>query len=140
MLPLLRFAADGQEHSLREMIENLAREFGLTDEERKELLPSGRQATVDNRVGWGRTYMNKANLLESTRRGYFHITERGQQILSQKPEKINISLPLLLNGLWWTCWPRWAMGVRVGKLVRLLAGPAIRNRRHIQIHPTTERN
>jgi restriction system protein len=67
MLPLLKFAGDGEEHSLREAIEDLADEFSLTDEERKELLPSGRQATFDNRVGWARTYMKKAGLLESTK-------------------------------------------------------------------------
>jgi restriction system protein len=48
MLPLLQFARDEREHSVREAIEVLADEFGLTDEERKELLPSGRQPTFDN--------------------------------------------------------------------------------------------
>src|SRR5829696_9029331 len=90
MLPLLRYAADGQEHSVREAIEALADEFHLTDEERKELLPSGGQATFDNRVGWARTYMKKAGLLESPKRGYFKITDRGMQALSAKPETINV--------------------------------------------------
>jgi restriction system protein len=89
MLPLLKFAGDGEEHSLREAIEALADEFSLTDEERKELLPSGRQATFDNRVGWARTYMKKAGLLESTKRGYFQITERGLDVLKQNPPEIN---------------------------------------------------
>lgn len=89
MLPLLKFASDGQEHSLRETIEALADEFNLTDEERSELLPSGQQAIFDNRVGWARTYLKKAGILETTRRGYYRITERGQQILRQKPSRIN---------------------------------------------------
>lgn len=89
MLPLLKFASDGQEHSLRETIEALADEFDLTDEERGELLPSGQQAIFDNRVGWARTYLKKAGMLETTRRGYYRITERGQQILHQKPSRIN---------------------------------------------------
>ncbi len=55
MLPLLRFAGDGAEHSLREAIEALAGEFKLSDEERRELLPSGQQEIFDNRVGWART-------------------------------------------------------------------------------------
>jgi restriction endonuclease Mrr len=54
MLPLLSFAADGKEHRLRDAIEELADHFDLTEDERKELLPSGRQATFDNRVGWAR--------------------------------------------------------------------------------------
>ena len=89
MLPLLRYAADEQEHSVREAIDALADQFRLTDEERKELLPSGGQATFDNRVGWARTYMKKAGLLESPRRSYFKITDRGLQALKTNPESIN---------------------------------------------------
>jgi len=90
MLPLLRFAADKQEHSTREAIEELANHFGLTNDERKELLPSGSQATFDNRVGWARTYMRKAGLLEAPRRGYFKITNRGLEALATNPEAINV--------------------------------------------------
>ena len=89
MLPLLKLAKDGEEHSLREAIESLAVQFQLTDKERAELLPSGRQATFDNRVGWARTYLKKAALLKSTKRGYFQITTRGQEILKQNPAEIN---------------------------------------------------
>ena len=89
MLPLLKFAGDGKEHSLRETIEFLAQQFRLSEEEQKELLPSGRQATFDNRVGWARTYMKKAGLLDYTRRGYFCIAERGREVLSQNPTEIN---------------------------------------------------
>jgi restriction system protein len=90
MLPLLRLTADNQEHSLREAIEKLAEKFALTPDERKELLPSGRQPTFDNRVGWARTYLKKAGLLASTRRGYFQITSRGIEILSTNPPEINV--------------------------------------------------
>lgn len=90
MLPLLKLLFDGQEHSLRDSIEQLASEFQLTEEERKELLPSGRQSTFDNRVGWARTYLKKARLIESTRRGYFCITERGKKVVRDKPVKIDV--------------------------------------------------
>jgi len=90
MLPLLRFAADGNEHSLREAIEGLAGQFGLTDAERKELLPSGQQPTFDNRVAWARTYLGKAGLMEPTRRGYFRITQRGRDVLVKNPAEINV--------------------------------------------------
>lgn len=89
MLPLLRFAGDGAEHSLREAIEALASEFKLSDEERRELLPSGQQEIFDNRVGWARTYMKKAGLLRTTRRGFFEITERGNEALKKKPGRID---------------------------------------------------
>lgn len=90
MLPLLTFAGDGKEHSLREAIEYLAQQFALTPEERAELLPSGRQEVFVNRVGWASTYLRKAGLLESTRRGHFKITERGGAMLRNKPSMINI--------------------------------------------------
>jgi restriction system protein len=90
MLPLMQFAYDDQEHSLRETIEHLANHFQLTKEERKELLPSGRQATFDNRVGWARTHLSKAGLLFSTRRGYFRITDEGKAVLAKKPPQINV--------------------------------------------------
>ena len=89
MLPLLKFLADKKEHSLRETIEYLADEFKLTEEERKKLLPSGQQFTFDNRVGWARTYMKNSRLIESTRRGYFKISDRGLQVLKEKPNVID---------------------------------------------------
>jgi restriction system protein len=91
MLPLMQFANDDQEHSLRETIEHLASHFQLTKEERKVLLPSGRQATFDNRIGWARTHLSKAGLLDSTRRGYFCITDKGKKVLSRNPPQINVS-------------------------------------------------
>lgn len=90
MLPLLKFAADQEEHSLREAIEILADQYKLSEEERKEMLPSGQQTIFDNRVGWSRTYLKKAELVESTRRGYFKITNRGLNVLSQHPQEINV--------------------------------------------------
>ncbi len=89
MLPLLRFAGDNQEHRFRDAVQTLADEFDLTEEERKELLPSGQQAIFNNRVGWARLYLVKAGLLEATRRGYFKITEQGHKALTQKPERID---------------------------------------------------
>jgi restriction system protein len=90
MLPLLQFASDGQEHSLREAIERLADHFNLTESERTELLPSGQQATFTSRVGWAVTYMKKACLLGATRKSHFKITERGFAALHQKPTSINV--------------------------------------------------
>lgn len=90
MLPLLRFAADGNEHSLREGIEGVAEKFRLTEAERKELLPSGQQPTFDNRVAWARTYLSKGALLDSPRRGYFCITQRGREVLAKNPTVINV--------------------------------------------------
>lgn len=98
MLPLLKFASDKNEHSSRESIEYLGQEFNLTEEDRKELLPSGTQAVFDNRVGWSRTYLKKAGLLESKKRGYFNITDDGLKVLEQNPTKINIDFLMQFPG------------------------------------------
>jgi len=90
LFPLLKALGDGEEHSLHEVIETLAEGFALNDEERRELLPSGRQAKLDNRVAWARTYLKKAGLLESTGRGKFRINDRGLAILKENPSEINV--------------------------------------------------
>lgn len=88
MLPLLQFASDNDEHSVRDAIECLSSQFELSEEDRKELLPSGLQFTFDSRVNWARTYLQKAKLLSSTRRSHFQITERGLEILKEPPPRL----------------------------------------------------
>ena len=92
MLPLLKFCADGQEHTNREAIEALAQEFSLTEEEQKQLLPSGQQCVFENRVAWARAHMKMAGLVENTRRGIFRITNKGTQLLKKSPPEINLRL------------------------------------------------
>lgn len=89
MLPLLRLYADGLVHSLNESIDALAVEFKLTDEDLRTLLPSGRQTTFRNRVGWARTYMSKAGLLATAKRGHFRITQIGLKVLADNPTRID---------------------------------------------------
>lgn len=90
MLPLLKYAGDKKEHSVRNAIETLADEFNLTEEERKGLLQSGQQTIFDNRVGWAKTHLKKASLLELTKRGYFRITDTGLKVLDDNPQEINV--------------------------------------------------
>lgn len=90
MLPLLIFCADGQEHSNREAIDSLAKGFGLTEDEQKQLLPSGQQCVFDNRVAWARAHMKMAGILENTRRGIFRITCLGSELLKQTPAEVNL--------------------------------------------------
>lgn len=92
MLPLLQLAGDGAEHRSREAVEKLAVHFKLSDAERAELLPSGTAPLFDNRVGWARTYLKQAGLLESPKRGWFKITDRGRAILSRNPERIDANM------------------------------------------------
>ena len=93
MLPLLQFAGEKKEEtSTGEAVEVLAKELNLTDEDLKAMLPSGTQFIFVNRAGWASTYMKKAGLLEATRRGYYRITPRGNELLNKKPKFINVKL------------------------------------------------
>jgi restriction system protein len=90
MLPLLIFMGDSAEHGLAEVIESLGDRLGLSLEEKKELLPSESEPRFDNRVRWAAFYLRKAGLLERTGRGRIRITQRGQQVLQTKPQKIDV--------------------------------------------------
>lgn len=90
MLPLLRVAADGKEHSLAEARDLLATEFKLTTAEQDELLPSGRQSRFGNRVAWAKSYLQQAELLRSPRRGHFQVSDRGRDLLKTPPARIDI--------------------------------------------------
>lgn len=91
MLPLLEFAASrGSEISTGEAVDVLAQKLGLSEDDLREMLPSGIQATFVNRVGWAATYMKKAHLLEATRRGYYRITDRGSELIKSKPKNVNV--------------------------------------------------
>lgn len=91
MLPFLRIAGDNQEHRFRDAVELLAEEFSLTDDERNIMLPSGTQPLFDNRVGWARTYLKQAALIESRKRGFFNISARGRELLAKSPHRIDNS-------------------------------------------------
>ena len=90
MLPLLNLARDGKERSLAESRDALAELFGLTDEERLELLPSGTQPVFNNRVAWASIYLQRAGLLKRPQRGIYQITERGLSVVKEKPKEIDV--------------------------------------------------
>ena len=91
MLPLLKFYGDGVEHANRDSIEALAREYKLSAEEQRIMLPSGVQGLFDNRVNWARTFLKKAVVIEATKRGVHKITKRGLEILKKKPDRIDMA-------------------------------------------------
>lgn len=91
MKPLLTFLNDDQkEHRMQDVVEAMVKHFKLTESEKTEMLPSGQQQIIDNRVGWARTYLKKAGLLEDPRRGYVKISDRGIETLSKNPTEINV--------------------------------------------------
>jgi len=90
MLPVLKAASKGEVH-IGQIVDQLANEMNLSEEEREKLLPSGKQEVFSNRVQWAKSYLSKAQLIEITRRGYFKITERGIEVLKTSPDRIDIA-------------------------------------------------
>jgi restriction system protein len=91
MRPVLEFAAE-DEASVQACIAALADKLALTEDERGELLPSGRQTVFANRVHWAKTYLSQAGVLEITRRGYFRATPRGLEFLAGHPDRVDNEL------------------------------------------------
>lgn len=90
MLPILRLVASaGKETNVPEMLPALAREFSLSQDELEQRLASGRQTILANRCHWAQTYLRRAALLESVRRGQFKITDRGRNLLAEKLTRID---------------------------------------------------
>ncbi len=90
--PLLDFAADGEEHSISDAREEMARTMNITAENRAERLPSGTQTKFDNRVAWAKSYFVQAGILEATRRAHFRITDRGRELHREGLERINVRI------------------------------------------------
>lgn len=89
MLPLLKELAHGKPVALKIMKERLADHFGLTDEERQQRVQSGSSLILGHRVGWARTYLRKAGLIDLPTRGFMQITDRGLNTLNERPEQID---------------------------------------------------
>src|SRR6056297_2753311 len=88
MKPVLELAASG-EIKISDAVDRLETVFGLTEDEKTEMLPSGKQTRFANRVHWARSYLKQAGLLRNTRRGYFELTEEGRRVLKENPDRID---------------------------------------------------
>ncbi|MFB9992440.1 restriction endonuclease [Deinococcus oregonensis] len=86
MRPLLSLLQSGKATPMKEIYSSLAKEFNLTEQEMAEMLPSGRQATYMNRIGWAKTYLVKSGAVESPQRSWVQITSRGQTLLKKHPK------------------------------------------------------
>ena len=90
MLPLLRLMADGAEHSIADLRKQVQTELDLSDADLAEKLPSGTQSKFANRLAWASLYFAKAGVLKRLKRGVFHITDRGREILRENPNRITV--------------------------------------------------
>lgn len=88
MRPVLESCAHG-EVRIGDVVDRLAERFELTDEERNQLLPSGKQTRFSNRVHWAKSYLKQAGLVKATKRAHFAITDRGREALADAGAQIN---------------------------------------------------
>jgi restriction system protein len=89
--PFLKLSSDSQEHSLKEMRKYMTEHFALSEEDKAEKVPSGSQTKFDNRIYWTKSYLVKAKVLESAKRGHFTITKRGLSFLKKFKDSITIN-------------------------------------------------
>ena len=91
MRPVLVAHQDGNERSTDDLRDAIAEEFDITEAERREMIPSGRARLFDNRIGWTLTHLSQAGALERTRRGHTRIASRGNDLLAEHPERVDMS-------------------------------------------------
>lgn len=89
MKPLLDAVKDGEVYKIKDVTAVLAQQLNLSSDDLAEMLPSGRQTVFKNRVGWAKTYLKKAGLLDSPARATIVITDAGKQVVAENPEKID---------------------------------------------------
>lgn len=89
MKPLLIAVSDGETYKMKNVTALLAEQLNLSSDDLAEMLPSGRQTVFKNRVGWAKTYLKKAGLLDSPARATIVITNAGKQVVADNPEKID---------------------------------------------------
>ncbi|WP_443658820.1 winged helix-turn-helix domain-containing protein [Dialister hominis] len=89
MKPLLVAVSDGETYKMKDVTALLAEQLNLSSDDLAEMLPSGRQTVFKNRVGWAKTYLKKAGLLDSPARATIVITNAGKQVVADNPEKID---------------------------------------------------
>ena len=92
MHPLLTHLSDGQDHRTQETLDDLALRFGLTEDDRRIMLPSGKQPLFTNRVAWAKFYLKKAGAVENPRRGTYRITPVGRELLRRNPDRIDVQV------------------------------------------------
>ncbi|MEO5924128.1 MAG: restriction endonuclease [Bryobacteraceae bacterium] len=89
MLPFLVVLNDGEVHYIRDVGDEVSARLKLSEQELAQMIPSGQSSLFTNRLGWARTYLKKAGLIEPVARARYRITERAKSLLESKPEKVD---------------------------------------------------
>ena len=73
---------DGGTHSMKEVRDFIISTLHLTEQDLAETLPSNPKSSIfSGRVGWAKTYLLKAQMIDSPQRGHIFITPSGKALL-----------------------------------------------------------
>jgi restriction system protein len=89
MLPVIRVLADNEPKHRTQLSDMMADHFGLSVEEREQLLPSGKATIIKSRTGWALTYLKQAAIVASPKRGWYTLTQRGKDVLASNPQQVD---------------------------------------------------
>jgi restriction system protein len=89
-LPALKVFADDQLHGSADIATEIAKQFNLSDDDKKEMLPSGKQSRFVNRIAWTIVHLRRAAIIESISRGQYRITERGKQVVASGASRLDV--------------------------------------------------
>jgi restriction system protein len=106
MRPLLVAVEDGKAHSIKQVRDQLAKEFDLSDDDPAEKLPSGRAKTFMNRVGWATTDLYRCGLLGRPKRSVYRDTHRGRDALLKYPQRVDLKVLASFPRSWSSSEPR----------------------------------
>jgi len=90
--PILDVAADNGEHSVKDARTIIKSVMDLSEEDLRDMLPSGTQSKFDNRIAWAISYLVQANVLERPKRAFFKITDRGRELHNKKHARIDVAI------------------------------------------------
>ena len=87
---VIQALGDGNIHTSKELVDFCVKTLQLSEEDRQEMLPSGHQTVLANRVGWAKTYLKKAGLIDIPKKGTYQLTDSGKKAFAEGPEKVTL--------------------------------------------------
>lgn len=91
MLPSLKALAGGEETTISSVRTRVAETENLTEEDIRELSPSGVQSVFTNRMSWAVLYLGRAGLVKRIRRGVWQLTLEGERLLANPPSRLDMN-------------------------------------------------
>ena len=73
----------------RDMVDEVSELLNLSAEDRNVMLDNKKTTVIYYRLGWTKTYLAKAGLVETVRRGVYKITDEGKQVLGENVQITN---------------------------------------------------